>query len=153
MLPLLPLSESSLGYPCNLDELQVHGFVPEWNKRCKGSHKLVFLHIPKTGGESVEAALGVKKNHDMARVRKESMGEKVWDCAFKFSIARNPWARWESWYSFCKSGYGDKLKVPRPQWACRMARYMTLSSWTKKMIVLISGLETLPPDIENQLMR
>ncbi|CAM9857012.1 unnamed protein product, partial [Ascophyllum nodosum] len=41
--------ESSLGYPCNLDELQRHGFAPEWDNGCEGPHQLLFLHIPKTG--------------------------------------------------------------------------------------------------------
>ncbi|CAM9621513.1 unnamed protein product, partial [Ectocarpus fasciculatus] len=110
-------------------------------------HELVFLHVPKTAGESVEAALEIHKNHEVARERRQSMGEEAWGGAFKFSVARNPWARWESWHSFCESGYGPKRHLPTPHWACQMARSMTLSSWTKNMIVLLRGLEMLRPDL------
>lgn len=144
---------SSLGYPCHLEELQKAGFSPERNNSCDGPHQLVFLHAPKTAGESLEAALGVKKSHVVARERRQSLGEEAWRCAFKFSVARNPWARWESWYSFCNSGYGKHLVLPQPYWACLMARSMTVSSWTKHMIVLLRGLETFRPGLRGDLKR
>lgn len=148
------ITVSSLGYPCNLEELRRAGVVSDWSKSCGKHHKLVFLHAPKTAGESVEAALKINKNHDVARLRRENIGEKDWGCAFKFSVARNPWARWESWYSFCNSGYhGNKNALPGPHWGCKMARSMTLSSWTKNMIVILGGLENLPPGLRKNMMR
>lgn len=81
------------------------------------------------------------------------MGEEAWGCAFKFSVARNPWSRWESWYSFCKSGFGKRRVLPLPHWGCLLARSLTLSSWTKHMIVLLRGLEALPPDMRDKLER
>eukprot|EP00903_Cladosiphon_okamuranus_P011536 g10862.t1 len=141
---------SSLGYPCYLEEFQRAGYAPAWNS-CDEPHELVFLHAPKTAGESVEAALDMEKNHQLARERRDTMGEEAWGCAFKFSVARNPWARWESWYSFCNSGYGPELVLPKPRWGCKMARSMTLSSWTKNIIVILLGLQALPPGLSRHL--
>jgi len=149
------ITVSSLGYPCNLEEFRRAGFAPEWNNSCnEGHHTLMFFHAPKTAGESVEAALRIRKNHDVARSRMETIAERSWGCAFKFSVARNPWARWESWYSFCNSGYhGNKDGLPGPQWGCKLARSMTLSSWTKNMIVILGGLENIPPDLRTKMTR
>lgn len=141
---------SSLGYPCHMDDFKKTKFAAEWHG-CEGKHQLVFLHVPKTAGESVEAALAIRKSHEVARKRRAIIGPRGWRCAFKFSTARNPWARWESWYSFCKSGYGEDHRLPTPHWACEMAHSTTLSSWTKKMIVILRGLQTLPHDMVAEL--
>lgn len=79
------------------------------------------------------------------------MGEVEWQCAFKFSTARNPWTRWESWYSFCNTGYGPTLRLPGPQWSCAMARSMPLSSWVKEMIIILRGIDTLKPSMATQV--
>jgi len=134
-----------------MEEFEKAGFVPEWSSECNGEHELIFLHVPKTAGSSIDAALSLKKNHLPAGYRKQMMKQRTWDCAFKFSVARNPWGRWESWYSFCLSGYGEEPIMPQPHWACQMARSMTLSSWTKNMILLLRGLQTLSPDLKFKL--
>src|SRR5881275_1899076 len=70
------------------------------------STKVLFVHIQKTGGETVGSIL--KKNvpdtrpfgakHDFASSGKLKLGE-TWDNYFKFAFVRNPWDRLVSWYS------------------------------------------------------
>jgi hypothetical protein len=70
-------------------------------------YKLIFVHIPRTGGTAVEK-LFVK--HDMWNIRKEhkhllaSQAKKVykdyWNDYFKFSVVRDPWARTISMLNF-----------------------------------------------------
>ena len=90
-------------------------------------HKAIFVHIPKTGGTSIEQIIwplekarteadlwmGFKdKYHNKyqtgglqhllaVQVRKE-LGTDVFDRYFKFAIVRNPWTRTLSQYFFIK---------------------------------------------------
>jgi predicted DCC family thiol-disulfide oxidoreductase YuxK len=63
----------------------------------------IFVHIQKTGGNAIRAALGVEENdphkHFFAADLKALYGAEVWDRAFKFAIVRNPWDRLVSWWS------------------------------------------------------
>ncbi len=52
----------------------------------------IFIHIPKTGGESVWKALGKKKEH----IRAINWQNDV----FKFCFVRNPWDRLASLYEY-----------------------------------------------------
>jgi len=63
--------------------------------------KLIFLHIARTGGTSVETAL-VKKDwwfvdpetkHLSAQQARAHYGDIIWNNYTKFSIVRNPWDR------------------------------------------------------------
>jgi len=64
----------------------------------------IFVHIQKTGGNSIRSALGVEHNdahkHFLARELKAVYGKEAWAAAFKFSFVRNPWERLVSWWSF-----------------------------------------------------
>ena len=70
------------------------------------SRKLLFIHIQKTGGTSVAAALraaipdatDIFWTHDHARWARERLGEE-YDELFKFGFVRNPWERLVSWYT------------------------------------------------------
>lgn len=134
---------SSLGYPCQMSEFRER--LPEDWDGCV-FHRLIFLHAPKTGGESVEYALKSWKSHDMASDVAAGMTDEDWHCAFKFSTVRNPWARWESWYSFCNAGHGDPPRLPTPQWACLWARRLSLSEFTTRMITVLKWLQDTRPD-------
>ena len=72
--------------------------------------ELVFLHIPKTGGESLENALEIKKNHKTWRQRR---GETVLNSSFLVTIIRNPFDRMLSWFRFCLHGWRGHLPGPK----------------------------------------
>jgi hypothetical protein len=63
--------------------------------------QLAFVHIARTGGTSIEAALAGQDwwnispdtKHMSARQTRAQMGEEKWSTFFKFSIVRNPWDR------------------------------------------------------------
>ena len=59
----------------------------------------VFVHINKTGGMSIEKALGfTEKQHFTAIESLQMIGAKKWEKVFKFSIVRNPWDKVVSQY-------------------------------------------------------
>jgi hypothetical protein len=63
-------------------------------------YKCIFIHIPRTGGSSIERALcgrdwwEVEQNtkHIIASQAKR-LYEDYWDDYFKFAVIRNPWSR------------------------------------------------------------
>jgi hypothetical protein len=82
------------------------------------SKRLIFIHIQKTGGNSVTAALGGQLNcpekHFLARDLRERYGADVWDDYFKFAFVRNPWDRLVSWWSMIDSIRGVHSRdIPR----------------------------------------
>ena len=84
------------------------------------AHKAIFVHIPKTAGSSIEAALNEteqtnagaideatgkyypittgKEKHFDARACRKHYGRKIWQNYFKFTVVRNPWQRIHSWW-------------------------------------------------------
>jgi hypothetical protein len=78
----------------------------------------IFVHVQKTGGNSVRAALGGDifdaRKHFLARELREVYGRAVWDSRFKFSFVRNPWDRLVSWWSLIDNArqYLDLTKPP-----------------------------------------
>jgi len=68
-------------------------------------HKCIFIHVPRTGGTSIEWALEGKsvfnetpsEKHLTASASME-MYKEYWDSYFKFSFVRNPWDRVVSMY-------------------------------------------------------
>jgi hypothetical protein len=65
--------------------------------------RLIFVHIQKTGGDSVSIALGQHPNcpgkHFSATELRDLYGAATWDSYFKFSFVRNPWDRLVSWWA------------------------------------------------------
>jgi len=63
-------------------------------------YKLIFIHINKTGGSSIEKVFGYDGiKHEHSSQLKARVGEK-WDQYFKCSIIRNPWDRLVSEYFY-----------------------------------------------------
>src|SRR5256885_8008660 len=82
------------------------GAVEQADMLISASRKLLFVHIQKTGGESVaqmlaRGAADIRRygaKHEFARAGKERLGA-AWNEYFKFAFARNPWDRLVSWYT------------------------------------------------------
>jgi hypothetical protein len=77
---------------------------------CSRSHSIFqklevfFIHIPKTGGSSIESALGFNgSNHASAAVVKEC-NSALWDLNASFAVLRHPLSRATSLYKYAKSG-------------------------------------------------
>jgi hypothetical protein len=67
------------------------------------AHRCIFVHVQKTGGESISAMLGAEPGdphkHRTALELPSLYGEEVWASSFKFTFVRNPWDRLVSWWS------------------------------------------------------
>jgi hypothetical protein len=65
--------------------------------------RLIFIHIQKTGGDSICTAVGTPtiypEKHFCAHELRELYGTDVWQSYFKFAFVRNPWDRLVSWWS------------------------------------------------------
>lgn len=68
--------------------------------------RLIFIHIPKCAGTSIEvffagkdwAEIDAETKHITCQMAVEIYGRDVWDDCFKFSVVRNPWARLLSFF-------------------------------------------------------
>ncbi len=86
------------------------------------SHKLVFVHIQKTGGQTVSKVLKTNVS-DISRLKPkhtfaaQGMDElEDWDEYFKFAFVRNPWDRMVSWYSMIRNHHITPLdEIPVAQ--------------------------------------
>ncbi|MCP4125820.1 MAG: sulfotransferase family protein [Gammaproteobacteria bacterium] len=63
-------------------------------------HRFIFVHVPKTGGTSIEAALGLTgPRHNTAR-QYRAHDPWLWGQYFTFGFVRNPWDRLVSFYTY-----------------------------------------------------
>ncbi len=74
-------------------------------------HDWIFIHINKTGGSSIEKALGMQFDHRSAREKIAAIGHETWRRKFTFSIVRNPWDKVVSHYHYrlktAQAGFRD----------------------------------------------
>lgn len=82
-------------------------------------HKFVFVHVPKTGGDSIAAALAPladqgewdsfeHKHATAAQIRQQWFGDGTWGQFMRFAFVRNPWDRLHSDWQFCRH-FGKRL--------------------------------------------
>lgn len=73
---------------------------------------VIFVHINKTGGSSIEVALGLPFQHRTALELRQDLGEERWRSRFSFAFVRNPWDRIASHYAYRvktdQTGLGDR---------------------------------------------
>lgn len=62
--------------------------------------RVVFIHINKTAGSSVERALHLRSERKTALQKREEMGRERFERAFKFAFVRNPWDKVLSHYHY-----------------------------------------------------
>ncbi|MFZ9051121.1 MAG: sulfotransferase family 2 domain-containing protein [Steroidobacteraceae bacterium] len=62
--------------------------------------RIVFIHINKTAGTSVERALHLRSERKTALQKREEMGRERFERAFKFAFVRNPWDKVLSHYHY-----------------------------------------------------
>ena len=85
----------------------------------------VFIHINKTGGSSIERALGITQDHSTALEKHRQLGARVWERKFVFAIVRNPWDKVVSHYHYRvktnQTGLGDN-PISFRDWVLRCYR-------------------------------
>ena len=86
-------------YPA-LRSIALKGTNAYWRLRERYLQNYLFIHINKTGGRSVETALGCVYEHKTARQKIEEIGPDVWNDKFTFAFVRNPWDRAVSQYAY-----------------------------------------------------
>lgn len=60
----------------------------------------VFVHINKTGGSSIEKALGIPLYHETAMQIIKKLGHNEWNKKVSFTVIRNPWDKVVSHYFY-----------------------------------------------------
>ncbi|WP_281268985.1 sulfotransferase family protein [Sphingomonas gilva] len=68
--------------------------------------RMIFIHVPKTAGSSMTAALGGGRQRNIPLVRYAAYDRKRCADYFKFCFVRNPWDRLLSAYSYLRSRIG-----------------------------------------------
>jgi chondroitin 4-sulfotransferase 11 len=83
---------------------------------------VIFVHINKTGGSSIEAALKLPFQHRTALELREQLGPRRWSERFSFAFVRNPWDKVASHYFYRvktnQTGLGAK-RVSFDEWVTR----------------------------------
>jgi hypothetical protein len=98
-------------------------------------HEMIFIHIPRTGGSSIEVAFGVGIEHrtpgytyigfpDKHKPPADYKAEdpEAWVNYFKFTVVRNPWDRIASvyrWLRICQN-HPFYTELPFREWIFNM---------------------------------
>lgn len=80
-------------------------------------HKVIFVHIPKTGGTSIERVFGHQQDipshikHLAGHEIESLLGKDTCRSYFKFTFVRNPWERMVSWWHYFMQLTSNELKI------------------------------------------
>jgi len=112
----------------------------------------IFVHIQKTGGNSVRAALGADifdpHKHFFAAELRDMHGPAAWDASFKFSFVRNPWDRLVSWWSMIDNGRKTTTQAPNGFFDYVLARAASFEEFLTRCTD-----EIVDPDGRKQIFR
>lgn len=81
--------------------------LPKWMNVT--NHKGIFIHIPKTGGTTIERLMGIKGSCHATAADVRDCSPADYDNALTFAVLRNPIERAISIYRYAKSG-GNKTR-------------------------------------------
>lgn len=102
--------------------------VTPWNDE----HRAIFIHIPKTAGTSVLAALGaptVFDTHAPSRAYARAYPD-LYASAYRFAFVRNPWDRFASAFHFMKQGTDWPMQQ---EWARRHIGDQSFAAFTHRL--------------------
>jgi hypothetical protein len=108
--------------------LRRRSVITPWNER----HNAIFVHIPKTAGTSILAALGadpVFDTHAPAQIYRQCYPD-LFARAQKFAFVRNPWDRFASSFHFMKSGTDWPMQQA---WAKRHIGDLDFAAFTRRL--------------------
>lgn len=131
----------------------------------------VFVHINKTGGSSIEDALGLSFRHLTALELRAEMGARRWQRRFVFSFVRNPWDKVVSHYYYrlqteqlgadppsfndwVRATYGDQ----NPEWLDSRRMFLPQMAWLadahgELMVDFVGRFERLQLDFDEVCAR
>ncbi|MCG5514332.1 sulfotransferase family 2 domain-containing protein [Ectothiorhodospira shaposhnikovii] len=90
--------------------LNLYRRYPYWSRE-----KVVFVHVPKAAGTSINKALYGRTIGHYTAVEIRSRFPRLYSRSFVFSVVRNPWDRLLSAYRFAKVGRTDSMGIAHPE--------------------------------------
>ncbi|MEL6654983.1 MAG: sulfotransferase family 2 domain-containing protein [Bacteroidota bacterium] len=113
-------------FSSNYDEFPLY-------KKLPNGKELLFIHLPKTAGTSINRTLQLprpndlwpKKHYDITEV-KQVVPPEVLQSAFLFSVVRNPWDRLVSFYFYRRKVY---LQRAAQRTAERDQHFSSFATW------------------------
>jgi hypothetical protein len=109
---------------------------------------IVFIHIPRAAGTSVNRAIYGVDN--VGHLRVQGFLSKVptlFSGAFKFAITRNPWDRLVSAFEFARNGGGQDIRISFPG---KYAKFRGREFSEFAMMLADSDLNTMDPVFRTQ---
>lgn len=131
-VPKLPLQLLGLSGAYHLRwwqrTLERRSVITSWNEQ----HRAIFVHIPKTAGTSILAALGIPPvfdTHAPAQAYARAYPD-LFARAYKFAFVRNPWDRFASSFHFMKHGTDWPMQQ---DWARRHIGDLSFAEFTHRL--------------------
>lgn len=81
------------------------------------SMRAIFVHIPKSAGTSLRAALYSRGSFHVPAIRYKAFDSNRFDAFFKFCFVRNPWARLFSAFNYLQASRDREMTFPDHRWA------------------------------------